>query len=132
MAGDSRGGDVISVWEWATAALGVAIVVAVIWIIGGRAVDGEATPPSLTVRVQGIAQRGDGWAVDFEVLNAGDDAATGVEVQGMLDQSGGAGETSHAVVDYVAGHSRAGGALLFSLQPTHAMLRVRPIGYRKP
>lgn len=131
--GEGQGGELISRWEWLTAAVGLLLVLGAIGYLGYVAVAGDDLPPSLIVAVDSVTTTGGVHQVHFTVRNAGDRAGAAVVVEGRLTGTAGGGEeTSEATLDYVPGRSARRGGLFFSSDPGAGRLELRALGYAVP
>lgn len=121
--------DPVPFLEWLSAAIGLAIAVALLAIIGHEAIgggDGSAVPV-LAVRIDGIEATPGGHVVKVVVTNESSTTAARVQLEGTAG-----GETGTASIDYVPGHSQAEGGLLFRADPRGGDLTVRVTGYQLP
>ncbi len=118
----------IPVLEWAFAALGLAIAVALLGIIGREALSGtNEGVPRLEARIERIEATPGGYVVEVVVTNQAGQTAARVELEGKAGD-----EVSSATIDYVPGHSQAEGGLLFRTDPRRGKLKVRVTGYQLP
>jgi len=120
-----------SALEWASAALGLAVLLLVFAVIGADLRRGGATPPAITVEVREVAASGQGFVVVFEAINRGGTAAS-VEIEGTLSVPGKPSATASATLDYVAAGARVEGGLMFAQDPRQGRLRLRALGYQDP
>lgn len=124
--------DPVPPLEWAAAAVGLTVALALLAIIGREAVAGNEDPvPVLTARVERVAATAAGHVVEFQVRNLSQQTAAAVQVEGTIT-SGGEQQTSSASVDYVPGRSRAKGGLMFAADPRRGKLELRVTGYEIP
>lgn len=131
--GPGNGGELISRWEWLTAALGLLLVLGAIGYLGYEAVAGDDRPPALTVVVDSVTRSGGVHQVHFTVRNTGDRAGAAVVVEGRLAGAAEGGEeTSEVTLDHVPGRSERSGGLFFSSDPRAGRLELRPLGYSVP
>lgn len=122
-----------SVWEWVAAAVGAALVIAVIGFIAYQAVVARGDPhPRISVRVDTIIGYGDGYIVEFLAENTGGATAAGLLIKGRISSDTGVVEESEATIDFVPSKSRHRGGLLFTKDPRAFRLEVRPAGYQRP
>ena len=118
--------------EWAAAGVGLLVALALSGILLWHALDSRGdTIPLLSVRQVGLVHSGGAHIVEFELSNRSAATAAAVQVEGVLE-SGGAGETSSATIDYVPGRSSARGGLAFSADPRRHRLKLRVTGYELP
>lgn len=120
--------DAVPPLEWAAAAIGLLVAVALLGLIGREALGGSGDElPVLEVRLLGIEPAGTGCVAQFEVANRSGRTAAAVQVEGKAG-----GEQSQAAIDYVPGHSRARGGLVFSGKPGRKPVEVRVTGFQLP
>lgn len=121
--------DPIPLLEWVSAALGLAIAVGLLGIIGREAlVHGDGGDvPILAAQIEGIESTPSGYVARIAVTNSSGQTAARVELEGKAG-----GETSHASIDYVPGRSRAEGGLLFQDDPRQGGVTVRVTGFQLP
>lgn len=112
---------------WVMAGLGLVLVIGALAVV---LKDVGAKEPAM-ITVQEIERRA-GGVVTVEVVNGGDDTAAQVQIEGELTRPGAQPETAEAVIDYVAGHSRAEASLAFTSDPTGARVTVRALGWTDP
>lgn len=93
---------------------------------------GDMATPDIGVTVAGITPSASGHLVRIKVSNAGKRTATGVEIEGRLDEGGRTVEASRVTFDYVPRGSAARGGLWFARDPAGYALTIRAIGYREP
>jgi uncharacterized protein (TIGR02588 family) len=125
--------DPVPALEWAAAAAGLLLAVALIGIILRDALTfDDSAVPALTVEANRVVKAGAGYVVEFTARNASPATAAGVQVEGVLEVSGAEPETSSATIDYVPGRSRAKGGLLFQTLPAAQSLKLRVVGYEVP
>ncbi len=120
--------DPVPMLEWVSAALGLAIAVALLGIIGREAVHRDSDEvPILAPRVERIDVIPGGYLAEVVVTNRAGRTAARVELEGKAGN-----ETSGASIDYVPGHSQAEGGLLFRTDPRRSGLSIRVTGYQLP
>ena len=92
----------------------------------------EGLPPRIEVTIDEVQARGDQFAVVVTVLNAGDEPAAELLVQGTLRFASGQATQADVTLDHVPGLSRRRGTLLFADDPREGELEVRALGFRVP
>jgi uncharacterized protein (TIGR02588 family) len=108
------------------------LTIALLGFIGWNAIQQQQEhAPEISVRVESIAESGNGWLVRFAVRNAAPSTAAGVRIEGEL-RRGGKTETSAVTLDYVPGGSELKGGLMFAHDPRRGRLLLRPLGYVEP
>lgn len=120
----------ISRWEWIAGAVGLALVVAALVVLG-REVAAPVSPVDLAVRVDSVRAGRHAHVVHFTLDNTGTAPAMDVTVEGELSVGGGR-LVSMATIRYVPGESRRSGGLLFPADPKGGALRLRALGYEEP
>lgn len=115
---------------WVMAGLGLVLVIGALVVVLKDV--GATEPASITVRETERRAAAGGGVVTVEVVNHGDDTAAQVLIEGELTRPGAEPETAEAVIDYVAGHSRAEASLAFTSDPTGARVTVRALGWTDP
>jgi uncharacterized protein (TIGR02588 family) len=122
-----------SVWEWVAAAIGAALVIAVIGFMAYQAIAARADLyPRISVSVDTIIGYGDGYIVEFRAENTGSATVAGLLVKGRISSDTGVVEESEVTIDFVPPKSRQRGGLLFTEDPRAYRLEVRPAGYDRP
>lgn len=119
----------VSPWEWAVAALGLALVVGVIGFMLYRAYTEAGTPPTIEFTIDAIQPSGPGYLVTFTATNRGDEAAAAVMVEGHLIGDDGSVETSAVTLTSLPGGSQRQGGLYFGTDPRARQLTLRAMGY---
>ena len=118
--------------EWAVAALGLALVVAVVASLLRDAFRGPPRPPDVTVTLDTVARGRGGWLVAFEARNAGDETAADLAVRATLVGPRGDTLVREARVDYLPPRSRRGGGVVFPADPRAGVLRLEAVGFQNP
>lgn len=119
--------------EWIAAAVGLALIVGLLAVIGWEAWRGEpGRTPEIEVRLVRIVASAGGFAVEIEAFNRSGGSAQSVEVEGELTGGGALDETSSVTFDYVPGHSRRSGGLFFRRDPRQGRLELRALGFQEP
>jgi uncharacterized protein (TIGR02588 family) len=118
--------------EWITGAVSAVIVLAVIVWIGKDGFTDQDTSPDLEGHVLQTEERSDGFQVLFEIANDSSATASQVKVRGEIRNQGSVLESAETVLDYVPGHSKAGGGLIFQQNPAGKELTVRATAFDEP
>jgi uncharacterized protein (TIGR02588 family) len=130
---DKRGGT--SPWEWAAAAVGAAILVAIVgYLIYESIVRPPEARPEIVVTGEAPVPLGDGaFLVPIEVRNRGHVTGAGVNVSGALvGPDGTVIEESAVTFGFVAQHSTETGGLYFAADPRSLRLVLRVEGFTDP
>ena len=133
MAKAKSGHDPIPPLEWAAAALGLLLAIALLGTIGREAlrVPGKQVP-MLVVEGQELVSAEGMHVLEIVVRNDSARTAASVQVEGKLKSGEADAETSSATIDYVPGHSSATGGLIFAKDPRTHRLELRVTGYEIP
>lgn len=118
--------------EWVVGGLGALIVAGVIGFLLYEGFAGGASPPEIHVEIKRIAPVRDGFRVQFEARNAGDEAAAQVAIEGVLSRPNAEPERSTVTLAYLPGRSERGGGLFFSADPRSGELSLRAQSYEDP
>ena len=118
--------------EWAAAALGLALTLAVIGYSVWEGLRDDRGPPDLSVTAERPRPTQSGHTTPVVVRNASHATAAAVEVTGVLEQGGRVVEQRRAVFAYVPGKGEARGGLVFERDPSAFTLRVSVEGYEEP
>lgn len=121
-----------SVAEWAAAALGLALVLGSLGVLGWEVLDKDDGPPAISFEVQGIEPSSGGFVVTFAVFNSGPQTAAGLHVSGTLKAGGKEVERSEVELDYVPSQSSRRSGFFFTRDPRRLQLELRAEGYRPP
>ena len=118
--------DPVPPLEWAAAAAGALIALALLFAIGREAAFGNADAvPILSARPIGIHATPHGHVVQVEVSNESSRTGAAVKIEGKAG-----GETREATIDYVPGRSRAEVGLIFKRRPQGLTIDV--VSYEVP
>ncbi len=118
--------------EWATAAVGLVIVVAILAALAHRAVFTADTPPKITITVLAIEAQQSGYLVRTRVTNGGTMTAAQVVIEGVVTIESEREERSQVTIDYVPAGSERIAGLMFSMDPRRGQLQVRTVGFQDP
>jgi uncharacterized protein (TIGR02588 family) len=120
-------------FEWVAAAIGLALIFALVVVIGRGALrEREAEPPSIEIKLGAIRQSASGYMVAFQAINRANGTAAALTVEGTVARGKQIIERSQTMIDYVPGHGRASGGLFFSHDPRHYALSARATGFQDP
>ena len=118
--------------EWAAAAVGLMIVLAVLAFLLIEAVRGSESPPNIRINVLGVEAQEGGYLVRLQVANKGGSTAGQLVVEGTVKPHNGEIQRSQVTLDYVPAHSVRGAGLFFTSDPIKARLEVRASGFQDP
>jgi uncharacterized protein (TIGR02588 family) len=119
-------------WEWVVALIGFVFVFGVIGFMLYRAIQGNSSPPELTVQVESTLATSNGYLITFVVTNGGELTAAGVTIQGELRNGTERVEMSTVTLDYVPSRSQRRGGLYFINNPQQYELQLWAQGYEQP
>lgn len=122
----------VSRWEWAVAAIGLALVVGTLGFLLAQAFAGGNAPPQVELHTGAVQPVGDGFLVTFTATNRGDATAATLVVEGTLFDGDTVVETSTATLTYLPANSTNEGGLYFAADPRRHRLVLRAKGYEKP
>ncbi|MBY3243214.1 DUF1206 domain-containing protein [Rhizobium laguerreae] len=100
--------------------------------IGKDALLDRDSSPNLVGAVLQTEKRDGGFQVLFEITNDSSATASQVTVHGEIREQGAVIEDVETVLDYVPGHSKAKGGLIFQQDPTGKTLTVRASSFDEP
>lgn len=118
--------------EWIIAAIGLVLVVGTIGFMAYKGLTSKNTPPDFAAKIERIQEEKAGFIVTFSLTNAGEQTASGVNVEGELKNGGESVETSTATFDYAPAKSEVKGGLFFKNDPRQFQLEIRAKGYAEP
>ena len=107
------------VLQWAVAALGGLITLAVVAVVLWEAMQ-PSRPPALSARIVAVETTPAGHVAEVEVRNDGLDTAAAVDIEGVLGD-----QTATATLDYVPGQGHAKAYLRFDADPRAAAVSVK-------
>jgi uncharacterized protein (TIGR02588 family) len=118
--------------EWIVFGLGLVLVLGTVGYLAWDALQGEHSPPDLSVTLGRPERRGEGWAVPVTVRNRGGETAEGARVVVTLELPGGEKEEAEYDVAFVPRGSQREGWVHFLHSPGAGRLTGRVAGYEKP
>ncbi len=118
--------------EWIVFGLGLVLVLGTVGFLAWDALQGEDSPPDLSVTLGRPERRGEGWALPVTVHNQGGETAEGARVVVTLELPGGEKEEAEYDVAFVPRGSRREGWVHFLHPPGTGRLTGRVTGYEKP
>jgi uncharacterized protein (TIGR02588 family) len=119
--------------EWASAAIGLFIVIAMFGLLVVEAIRGQADePPRLIVTPVRLVSDGGSYFLEVDVTNNSPQTGAGVQIEGELKSGEEAVETSSATLSYVPGLSKRRAGLVFSRNPRDFTVELRATGYERP
>lgn len=121
-----------SALEWASAVVGLLVLLLVFGVIGADLLRGGAAPPAIAVEARTVTASGSGYLVTFEAINRGGGTAAAVEIEGSLSVPGKPSETATVTLDYVAAGAWVEGGLFFADDPRTGRLTLRALGFQDP
>ncbi len=120
--------DPVPALEWAAAAIGLLVLLALCAILLREVVGGnDRDVPVLSARIERVTPTPTGYVADILVSNRSRQTAAAVQVKGKLGD-----EQASATLDFVPGRSEARGGLIFKGDPGAGAVEVRVVGYELP
>ena len=127
MAKSSSRKDPIPLLEWVAAALGLLVFLGLIAVLlREAATSGSDDVPLLSAQVESVTPVAGGHVARIVVANASGQTAAAVQVEGKLGE-----QTAQATFDYVPGHSKSRGGLMFKGDPRSG-IELAVTGYELP
>ena len=117
--------------EWASAAVGLLLTLAVLGVTIWELVADPGEPPRLVVAAEGGRAAPGGWLVQVSVRNESFATAADVEIEGV-QMAGGVEESRSATFPYVPARGRAKGSLVFPQDPTTHPVALSVRSFRDP
>jgi uncharacterized protein (TIGR02588 family) len=124
--------DEISIYEWASAAIGLLLVLTSVGIMVYESLAGPKGPPDVHVQVASVERSGDGYLLSFRADNLGGSTAAKLEIEGRLSDRGQVLETRKAIIDYLPPQSHRSGGMFFTHDPQQATVELQAGGYTEP
>ena len=126
--------DTLSIAEWVTLGISLAIVIAVLGVTTWLALRGDVDPATFDVsaRTEQVRQHDDAWYLPSDVHNVGDDTAADVVVRAELDTGIGEPESVEFTVTFLSGGDRTSGTAVFGHDPRAGDLRVAVVSFSEP
>lgn len=121
-----------SILEWIVAVIGLILVVGTIGFMMYKAFTSKDTPPNFTTKIERIETVNSGYVVIFNLINNGEQTASGVNVEGELKNGGESLEKSGVTFDYAPSASETEGGLFFKNNPNQFQIEIHAKGYAKP
>jgi uncharacterized protein (TIGR02588 family) len=118
--------------EWVTGALSAAVVLIVIIWIAKDALTDRDVAPDLHGAVLQIDARSEGFQVLFEIQNSSSQTASQVTVRAELSDSSKPVEVAETIFDYVPGHSKSKGGIIFQNNPYGKAISIRATSFNEP
>ena len=120
------------VLEWFVAVIGLILVAGTIGFMVYKAITSTDTPPNFTTKIERIETVNSGYIVVFNLINNGEQTASGVNVEGELKNGGESLEKSGVTFDYAPSKSETEGGLFFKNNPNQFQIEIHAKGYAKP
>ena len=118
--------------EWATAAVGAVLFVAMIGYmvyVGLREVEGS---PKIELMTSDPVRHDDNFHIGFVATNSGEVTATGLIVRAVLTDGDRDVESREITIDYLPTQSSRRGGFFFKQDPTRYKLAVAATAYMEP
>lgn len=118
--------------EWASAAIGLMMLVAAIGYFVYVSMAQTKSPPKITVAVLAIEAQEAGYLVRTRVSNNGTTTAAQLSLEGTLKTKTGEEQRSEVTLDYVSAGSETSAGFFFIADPRQGELKIRPVSYQDP
>lgn len=118
--------------EWIIGSVCGLLVLALLGFLAFEALSGGDGMPVLQAIAGPPVPAGESFVVPVRVSNSGRSTAADVAVEGRLVGEGGKEETASTTLDYVAGGSSAGAALIFTADPASGKFELAVKSYTVP
>lgn len=118
--------------EWVVFWVSLVVVAGTVGFLVWDGVQGEGSPPALSVELGKPEPRDGIWAVPVTLRNQGDETAEGVNVEVTLETPGAQPETADFEAAFVPRQSQREGWVTFRTDPSRGRLSGRAVGYEKP
>lgn len=120
-------------WEWAVAALGAVVLLAVLGFLAWDAWRLDHSPPDPRLSVeQVLEQPGPRYLVIVRAQNNGSQAAASLKITGRLRSGGSTVESSDTEFQYLPGASKRRAGLFFTHDPHRGELTLSVDSYQLP
>lgn len=121
-----------SALEWVVAAIGAAILVAMIGYMLHDGLTRREGPPDVVLTQGPVQPTASGFVLPFKAENRGHSTASALEIGGRLMDGDRVVEESRATVDFLPEGSEREGGLFFTRDPRQGGLVLRAEGYSRP
>ena len=109
--------------EWVSLVISLILLAAVVGVVVKLWLSETQEPARFKIEVSAARNDGGQFYLPFVLTNEGDQTAAEVTVEGKIGDAGNE-ETSTTTFDFIPGHARQEGVLIFSGDPAAAQLRV--------
>ena len=118
--------------EWSVFAIGLLLVISTLVYLTYVGATMGNEPPSIEVRLGTPEQHAHNFTVPVTVLNHGDQTASGVIIEVVLQQDGAEQARGELQLPFLPRHATREGWVTFDKDPRTAELKARVLGYEKP
>ena len=118
--------------EWSVFGIGLLLVVSTLGYLAYEGATMGNEPPNIEVRLGPPEQRAQNFTVPVTVLNHGDQTASGVIIEVVLEQAGAEQARGQLELPFLPRHATREGWVTFDKDPRGAELKARVLGYEKP
>ncbi|HEV7436558.1 MAG TPA: TIGR02588 family protein [Pseudorhizobium sp.] len=118
--------------EWAVAALGAILLVAMLGYMVFFGLSRPESPPQILVTYGDARQEPGGYALEFTASNKGGSTASQALIKGVLKRGSETVEEAEVTIDYIPQTSDRKGTLTFKQDPSHFELKVGVAGFADP
>lgn len=130
--GRGAGEEAPPLWEWVTAALGLALLLASLGYLLHDAWTAQDRPPAPAIRVLGVEPQQGRFLVRLRVLNESPATAAALRIEGELKRGDEVVERSEMEFPFLPGRSSRDGGLYFSQDPRTLRLELSARSYQRP
>jgi len=118
--------------EWSVFAIGLLLVLSTLGYLAYEGIRMGDEPPSIEVRLGTPEQHAHNFTVPVTVLNHGDQTASGVIIEVVLEHEGAEQARGQLELPFLPRHATREGWVTFDKDPRTAELKARVLGYEKP
>lgn len=118
--------------EWSVFAVSLLLVAATLGYLTYEGIRMGDAPPSIEVKLGAPEQRTHNFTVPVTVLNHGDQTASGVIIEVVMEEGGAERARGQVEIPFLPRHAMREGWVTFDKDPRAANLKARVLGYEKP
>lgn len=128
---DDKTEDDTPILEWIAGGVGLALFATAMAILLASSFSAPQ-PPVITVRAEPAVAVPNGFRVEFDVVNSGDQTAAQVHVEAVLHSDGGIVEQHDVLVDFLPPHSSVRAGVILAHDPRPLDLALHAASYQHP
>ena len=118
--------------EWVVSALGLLIVACAVGVLLYEGIAGDKSPPDITLTVQSIDPRQNGFLVKIHAENIGGEPAARVDILAELMEGEKVVETCGTQFEHLPPRSKREAGVFFQRDPRQTKIRLQTKGYEEP